>query len=405
MRGIPIAAGDKVVVWLTSGNHDELQFDDPYRFDVDRRPNPHVALRPWRPALLPRRAPREARGQGHVRGAPAPARVDRADRPRPPHPSRTSRTRFGRCPCASRRHETIPSRPTRRNHRMTDANLARLIEDGVTTVRLSYPDLHGIARGKEYPVAFFDHLVADGAAHCEAIMTVDLAHNVMSGFEHGFQDILARPDASTLARIPWDPDVAWCIADLERMGGEPVRMRLARGAEAGRRRVREARPRARPRPGARVLPVRARPGGGVGLPPLCRQPEPRLHGRLGGRSARRPARDAARLRRPRPWRLRRQPRVRARPVRDQPAPLRRALGVRPSLPLQDHGQGDVSPAWPPRHVHREAVERRRGLGLPPPHVARRRGRKQPPRTTRTATRASRSSPTISWPASWSTGRP
>ena len=36
---------------------------------------------------------------------------------------------------------------------MTDANLARLIEDGVTTVRLSYPDLHGIARGKEYPVA------------------------------------------------------------------------------------------------------------------------------------------------------------------------------------------------------------------------------------------------------------
>jgi glutamine synthetase len=63
---------------------------------------------------------------------------------------------------------------------MTDANLARLIEDGVTTVRLSYPDLHGIARGKEYPVAFFDHLVADGAAHCEAIMTVDLAHNVIS---------------------------------------------------------------------------------------------------------------------------------------------------------------------------------------------------------------------------------
>ena len=89
---------------------------------------------------------------------------------------------------------------------MTDANLARLIDDGVTTVRLSYPDLHGIARGKEYPVAFFDHLVADGAAHCEAIMTVDLAHNVVSGFEHGFQDIVARPDAATLARIPWDPE-------------------------------------------------------------------------------------------------------------------------------------------------------------------------------------------------------
>ena len=27
-------------------------------------------------------------------------------------------------------------------------------------------------------------------------MTVDLNHNVVSGFEHGFQDILARPDAA-----------------------------------------------------------------------------------------------------------------------------------------------------------------------------------------------------------------
>jgi glutamine synthetase len=104
---------------------------------------------------------------------------------------------------------------------MTNAKLAELASQGVTTVRLSYPDLHGIARGKEYPVQYFDHLVDDGAAHCEAIMTVDLQHNVVAGFEHGFQDIVARPDPSTLVRIPWDPDVAWCIADLERMDGSP----------------------------------------------------------------------------------------------------------------------------------------------------------------------------------------
>jgi glutamine synthetase len=104
---------------------------------------------------------------------------------------------------------------------MTGKTIAELIDEGVTTVRISYPDLHGIARGKEYPASFFRHLVEDGAAHCEAIMTVDLRHNVVSGFEHGFQDIMARPDPSTLARIPWDPDVAWCIADLERMDGSP----------------------------------------------------------------------------------------------------------------------------------------------------------------------------------------
>ena len=27
-----------------SGNRDETVFDDPYRFDIDRHPNPHLAL-------------------------------------------------------------------------------------------------------------------------------------------------------------------------------------------------------------------------------------------------------------------------------------------------------------------------------------------------------------------------
>src|SRR6478735_3697983 len=99
--------------------------------------------------------------------------------------------------------------------------LDQLVKDGVTTVRLSYPDLHGIARGKEFPASFFDHLLEDGAGYCEAIMTVDLRHNVVSGFEHGFQDIIARPDPATLRRVPWDPEVAVYIADLERMDGSP----------------------------------------------------------------------------------------------------------------------------------------------------------------------------------------
>jgi glutamine synthetase len=104
---------------------------------------------------------------------------------------------------------------------MADTQLAELVKQGVTTVRMSYPDLHGIARGKEFPAGYFSHLVDDGAAYCEAIMTVDLRHNVVAGPEHGFQDIMARPDPTTLRRIPWDPDVAWCLADLQRMDGSP----------------------------------------------------------------------------------------------------------------------------------------------------------------------------------------
>jgi len=39
----------------------------------------------------------------------------------------------------------------------------------------------------------------------------------VAGPEHGFQDILARPDLDTLVPVPWEPDTAWCLADLQRM--------------------------------------------------------------------------------------------------------------------------------------------------------------------------------------------
>jgi len=43
IRGRKIAAGDKVVYWYNSANRDEAKFDDPYRFDLTRTPNPHVS--------------------------------------------------------------------------------------------------------------------------------------------------------------------------------------------------------------------------------------------------------------------------------------------------------------------------------------------------------------------------
>lgn len=44
LHGVPIQAGDAVVVWLGSANRDEDVFDDPYRFDIRRRPNKHIAF-------------------------------------------------------------------------------------------------------------------------------------------------------------------------------------------------------------------------------------------------------------------------------------------------------------------------------------------------------------------------
>ncbi|MFF6773331.1 cytochrome P450 [Streptomyces sp. NPDC012637] len=44
LAGVPIAAGDKVVVFHASANHDERVFADPRRLDLARTPNPHVSF-------------------------------------------------------------------------------------------------------------------------------------------------------------------------------------------------------------------------------------------------------------------------------------------------------------------------------------------------------------------------
>ncbi len=44
IRGVPIAAGDKVAMYYTSANRDEDVFADPDRFDIRRDPNPHVSF-------------------------------------------------------------------------------------------------------------------------------------------------------------------------------------------------------------------------------------------------------------------------------------------------------------------------------------------------------------------------
>ncbi|HMC40625.1 MAG TPA: cytochrome P450 [Acidimicrobiales bacterium] len=43
-KGHQLKAGDKVSIWYVSANRDEDVFDDPFRFDIARTPNDHVAF-------------------------------------------------------------------------------------------------------------------------------------------------------------------------------------------------------------------------------------------------------------------------------------------------------------------------------------------------------------------------
>jgi hypothetical protein len=44
MHGKTVKAGDKVLYWFASGNRDEAAFDDPFRVNLARTPNKHVAF-------------------------------------------------------------------------------------------------------------------------------------------------------------------------------------------------------------------------------------------------------------------------------------------------------------------------------------------------------------------------
>src|SRR3954449_3905850 len=90
-----------------------------------------------------------------------------------------------------------------------------LSDQTVTSVRVIYSDLHGVARGKDVPIGEFDRAAEHGLAFCSAIMGTDLRHTPVVGGEAGYPDLVAKPDLSTLTLLPWEPGVACCLADLE----------------------------------------------------------------------------------------------------------------------------------------------------------------------------------------------
>lgn len=93
----------------------------------------------------------------------------------------------------------------------------------VTSIRVLYSDLHGVARGKDIPAAEFDRVTEHGLCFCSAVMGTDLRHTPVVGGDEGYPDLIARPDLETMISLPWEPGVACCLAHLEpARGGDPI---------------------------------------------------------------------------------------------------------------------------------------------------------------------------------------
>lgn len=102
--------------------------------------------------------------------------------------------------------------------------LEQLRSAGVRVIRLTYSDLHGTARGKEFPIRLLEEVMEDGATFCVANLTDGLAGNPTNAPgqapDRGYPDMRARPILATLTRLPWDSDVAWMLADIEDSQGK-----------------------------------------------------------------------------------------------------------------------------------------------------------------------------------------
>ena len=110
-----------------------------------------------------------------------------------------------------------------------DTDLSTIVErlraDFVDVVRVSYPDLLGVERGRDVLVEEFAATVGHGLAFCRAVYHTSPMGDVVpvqGGLEAGLPDILIRPDLATLSPLPWEPNAVWCLGDATTPDGQPA---------------------------------------------------------------------------------------------------------------------------------------------------------------------------------------
>src|SRR5579871_5800173 len=98
----------------------------------------------------------------------------------------------------------------------------RLRAQVVDVVRVSYPDLIGVDRGRDVLIDELPHAVEHGLAFCRAVYHTSPQGDVVpvqGGLEAGLPDILVRPDLASLTPMPWEPNAAWCLGDAHTPDG------------------------------------------------------------------------------------------------------------------------------------------------------------------------------------------
>jgi glutamine synthetase len=101
----------------------------------------------------------------------------------------------------------------------------RLRAEGIDVVRVSYPDLIGIDRGRDVLVDELPAAAEHGLAFCRAVYHTSPMGDVVpvqGGLDAGLPDIAVFPDLTTVTPLPWERGAAWCLGDAVTPDGEPA---------------------------------------------------------------------------------------------------------------------------------------------------------------------------------------
>ena len=96
---------------------------------------------------------------------------------------------------------------------MDNSDIAQVVErlrsQDVDVVRVSYSDIIGVDRGRDVLIDELPAAVGHGLAFSRGVFHVTPMGDVVpmqGGIEAGLPDILVRPDFTTLAPLPWEPN-------------------------------------------------------------------------------------------------------------------------------------------------------------------------------------------------------
>jgi len=94
----------------------------------------------------------------------------------------------------------------------------KIKEFEIDTIRIDFPDMHGVNRGKIAPAHRLDELLEEGINCAKPTFSLDLSYNIPPGTgtaeEVDYEDMTIIPDPDTFTIVPYQPHTARFIGDI-----------------------------------------------------------------------------------------------------------------------------------------------------------------------------------------------